>query len=466
MTHWLELAVTALCVLGLAALFAWAAHASWRRRKSSPLPVGEGSGVRALPRLELWLTLLALPFLLLDRAAPLGLAIIAALWLARLVATGRLTVRTPIDWPLWALLLWLPVPILASGDASLTRPAVYRLLAGIALYYALANWASTRRRLAAGAAALLLSGAGLAAAAPLVATGWQGAKLLGLAATLVDWLTPGKPLFSEYLNANVLAGALVIIWPITAALALAPLGLPRRPEAATRAALGLLLALITVILGLTQSRAMLAALAVTVGVLVALWRPRLAAAGCLLLALGAGLVAANRPRPLLRWLRRSGTTFSLSRRGDIWSRSLAMLHDHPWTGIGLGNFPRVQPLHYPFAIAIQESVTHAHNLYLQVGLDLGLPGLVAYLAVLLSGLALAWQAWRRLRRPDMGWLGALATGLLGSQIALLSFGLLDLGGWANKLAFLPWWTLGLTVALHAQSEAMAQGARARGGLTT
>ncbi len=93
-------------------------------------------------------------------------------------------------------------------------------------------------------------------------------------------------------------------------------------------------------------------------------------------------------------------------------------------------------------------------------MDLGLPGLIAYLALGLLGFFFcAWQAYRALRLPQWlcgsdgqprqapPWLASLALGLLGSLTALCVHGLVDAATWSNKLAFLLWFTFGLSAAL-------------------
>jgi putative inorganic carbon (HCO3(-)) transporter len=166
------------------------------------------------------------------------------------------------------------------------------------------------------------------------------------------------------------------------------------------------------------------------------------------------------------WLSSGGTLTSLAGRQEVWSRALYMTQDFPFTGIGLGTFDRVQLLLYPFFLSAG-LVHHAHNLFLQVAVDLGLPGLIAYLALWLGSFHSTWQAYRVLSPPGNlrnrvsprnpiseplcervpPWLPSLALGLFGSQMAMTLHGLLDTPVWANKLAFLPWFAFGLSAAL-------------------
>ena len=83
-------------------------------------------------------------------------------------------------------------------------------------------------------------------------------------------------------------------------------------------------------------------------------------------------------------------------RLEIWSRALYMLQDFPFTGIGMGAFRQVANLLYPFFLAGPDAeIPHAHNIFLQVGVDLGLPGLIAWLALLILVCVCAWLVYRR-----------------------------------------------------------------------
>jgi len=91
-----------------------------------------------------------------------------------------------------------------------------------------------------------------------------------------------------------------------------------------------------------------------------------------------------------------------------WQAASEMIRYHPWTGVGFSNYETVYPQYalwnWPIALG------HAHNIYLNVAAELGLPGLLAYL--FLWG-AIFWQTARALRRRS-GWERGLALGLMGA----------------------------------------------------
>ncbi|MCW5859316.1 MAG: O-antigen ligase family protein [Caldilineales bacterium] len=123
----------------------------------------------------------------------------------------------------------------------------------------------------------------------------------------------------------------------------------------------------------------------------------------------------------------------------------AHLADFPFTGAGIGTFDRVVPILYPLFLSTPGSpVSHAHNLILQVGVDLGLPGLIAWLAVLVNTFLLLAGVLRQ-RQDALPW--ALAAGVAGSLGVMLVHGLVDAALWGSKPAFLPWLFVALAVVV-------------------
>jgi putative inorganic carbon (HCO3(-)) transporter len=399
-----------------------------------------------LAALEIWPVALAVGAgVVSTRALPLALTLAASFWIVRWVAYGRPSVRTSADWPIGLLLLTLPVTLWATALPDVTRPQVLRLAAGIALYYAIVNWTTTAGRLR-----LLSLG--------LVATG----LLLALSAPVsVQWIAVGKLLFipeaiyrrlplllADPIHPNVMAGVLVILLPCALALPLFAWRELRWFERLVTVGAALLMLAVLV---LTKSRGGLMAVGAVLVALAALrWRfgwltaPLAALAGGLAVwRIGPGRVAEA--------LATTQTLGGLEGRLEVWSRAIFMAQDFPFTGIGMGTFKQVANAMYPFFLAGPDAkVPHAHNLFLQVGVDLGLPGLVAWLAIFLL---VCWSAWRVYRR---GWavgqvgtlphLAGLGAGLLGAQVALAVHGLTDAVTWGTRPAVVVWAMWGLAMA--------------------
>ena len=59
-----------------------------------------------------------------------------------------------------------------------------------------------------------------------------------------------------------------------------------------------------------------------------------------------------------------------------WQSAWYMFLDHPWNGLGLGNYPAAYPA-YQLLSNFKDPLGHAHNLYLNILAESGVSGLQA-----------------------------------------------------------------------------------------
>jgi len=139
----------------------------------------------------------------------------------------------------------------------------------------------------------------------------------------------------------------------------------------------------------------------------------------------------------------------LSGRLETWSRAVHMIQDFPFTGIGMGTFGPVADQLYPFILAEPGSIPHAHNLFLQVAVDLGIPGFVAWMAVLFTATWTSWKIYRAGKEGEDRWLSGVGAGLLGSQMAMMIHGMLDAVTWGMvRPAPFVWAIWGIIFAIY------------------
>lgn len=81
-------------------------------------------------------------------------------------------------------------------------------------------------------------------------------------------------------------------------------------------------------------------------------------------------------------LRRGGDLASLQSRADIWETTTSAIESSFPIGTGVGSFPAVYAAHEDQAAVGNTYVNHAHNDYLELVLETGLPGLLLMLAFL------------------------------------------------------------------------------------
>jgi len=381
-----------------------------------------------------------------------GLALCALCWAARWIGRGCPTVRTPIDGPAALLLCTVPVTLAVTPDWATTWAQVARLLAGLALAYAIANWARGPAHLE--LLAMALAGAGLLAAlASPFAVEWGAGKALLVPGGLYAHL---PTLLEDAVHPNMMAGALTVLLPVPLAVLIGAPG--DRTWVATgatptgrwaRQALFLLAATaMTAALVLTGSRGALVASAAAVCILLVRRWPRLLWA-IPVAALALALWAWQGDVPgLLEGLGGAGDLASWEGRLEVWSRAIALIEDAPWTGVGAGTFARVVGRLYPFFLAGPDAeIPHAHNLLLQVGVDLGVPGLVAYLAVVIVAFGCAIEARGRPGTGTLSWAGIAALS------GMLIHGTVDATTWiVGRGAIVPWAVIGMLVALARPRE--------------
>ena len=418
-----------------------------RRRPKGSIGRALGLFAATLTQHELPITIF-LVFLLLfpNPGSWLALAAIPLLWTLRWTQHRRLTVRTPVDIPLLVILVMLLVTFYATAVFSLTWVALCQIIAGIALFYALVNRLRSGKDLLTSGKGLVLVGAGLAILAPL-STNWGTDKVFSLPQVYGHLLM----FFPETMHPNVLAGALVMVIPISLALLL----YTPSPEQAWMAWLrrkgwiALALGGMVVILTLTQSRGAYLALLVALFVVCL---PRLRRLLALTpLAVKAYFLAlySRGSGPIMDLILTTGALGGWEGRREVWSRAIYMIQDFPYTGIGLGTFSRVAPVMYPyFLLGPDAEVPHAHNLFLQVAVDLGIPGLLASLALFFASIVMAWQGYRRFRLTDERALAGVALGLLGSLAAIFVHGMLDSVSWGAKPAIIFWVVMALCVVTY------------------
>lgn len=394
-----------------------------------------------LARIEIWPVAffialsIAIPSLL-----PLALGVGLLFWLVRLIAYRRLTVRTPHDWSIALLLLMVLVTLAITTRLEITLLQSLRLISGILLFYAIANWAVSLRAIHLLVFGTALAGLTLSLAAPF-SVQWSVAKLPIIPAELYDRTAQ---LFADAVHPNVLAGVLVLLLPLPLAWLLFNWGDTRWLE---RLFLGFSTIVILAVIVLTQSRGAWSALAAAMfGMLVLRWRWGWLAIIPLILLSVAALYRFGLNTILLAFLA-NPTLGDINGRVEIWYRSIYMIQDFPFTGVGMGSFQEVTGVLYPFSESLRSTIPHAHNLFFQVALDLGLPALVAWLAILILTVVLSWQLYTTGQRDRQAWLTALGAGLLLSQLALTIHGLTDAVTWGMvRPAPLVWGVWGLAVA--------------------
>jgi O-antigen ligase len=214
----------------------------------------------------------------------------------------------------------------------------------------------------------------------------QGIPLDDPQVTLFERRLHGREAFGYASHSNVAGGYLMAAAFVTAAACVSRFAQARGLIWFGLATLNAVIAAgLTWTIWLTRSRGAIAAGIIGAAVLAIAWllqrriaaRPRLGLAGAWLAVLiGAGAVISYGSA-------RGGLpTSSLEFRWSYWRNSMKLVAEHPWVGVGAGNFPN----HYPRVkpVTDPEEVKDPHNFLVTATTQWGIPGGLAVIAMIVG----------------------------------------------------------------------------------
>lgn len=447
--------------------------ASKRRKKRGRSRSGSGTGnvfnsiFNVLLWCEpIWVTLLA-PLILFSgtflpqESLPFVVLALFLFWPIRLLSGRRLLFSSPHNGFLWLLLLLLPMAFLVSTNAMLSWQALGYLLLGVAAYVALTNWTLTQQRPELIALAICVVGIALAAVGPRLIERVP-TKLLDTS-ELTLAVESAQLDADESINSNVLAGGLLMAVPFLLAFALTSGAFGGKKDDVAARGLGIATSILSAValvgvvavIGLTQSRGAYIATAVVFCLVLLLRWPKTWPLITLLVVGGAAALYYVDIDAIIGYSAYNNSINSYSGRTEIWRRAFELIQDYPFTGAGIGTFGEVIPTLYPYATYLETptgsrfNIPHAHNLLLQIGVDLGVLGVILILSLFVSVLMIFIRVYRKAQQANkQNAAFVLAIGGIGAVTAMWIHGIFDAVTWGTKLAFLPWLLIALGTLLN------------------
>ncbi|MBC7871607.1 MAG: O-antigen ligase family protein [Chitinophagaceae bacterium] len=406
----------------------------------------------------------------IDRAQFAWLVLFVPIFmLLRFIAYGRLWSRTPLEFWLIGLIVvgWLNLqtaegilnrqiaPYPTRGIFMLMRP-----LLGLALVVYLMETARAQKSML----IPLLWMLALGFAAGIIALGttqWV------TKAAAINAITDSMPRFTlrpfiDSFNPNELAGALAWLTPLLAGLMLYPWSRGKRILRGLSAAAFILL---FAALFLGQSRFAITGVILGLGGIALFIVPRglpryTAVAGVVVIILLQAALFLNIFPPPSNQTAPATTGISardessFNRRFDIWRSALDIVIDHPLTGAGINTFRtgdvrRDYPVvtydfDCPQTTGCPRVLPHAHNELLQLGADLGIPGLIIFIGWHVATAYMLWRCWRSGDQGARVVAVSVATGLL----AHIVFSMGDAITLWDRFYFVHWLLIGLAAGQY------------------
>jgi len=388
------------------------------------------------PKLRLWWVLLIIPLL----------------WAVRKIVEKQFVEPTMVNVPVFIFLIAVLIGTWRVPDFSHSLPKFAGVLFAIAFFYAIAALLKTSTLLK-WAVSLFLLGGFFFAIIGLLGMPTFKVKHLDILMKIkdkiprIDFGLPGAELgFST----NAVGGTLLLVIPLFFVMGAAAWLHQKKKEIVPKTAAAVLLVFGLAVTGgvllLTQSRGAWASLFVSTVIiglllLVTMMKKKkiyvIAVTALLVLAIivGIGIYSMAHSDQLQPGIKQAEGTLLF--RIQLWNLALPIVKANPWWGIGLNSF-RLEP-------EVRYFLSSAHNQFLHVAVELGIPALIAYLAILLLMAYMCARVWKN---PSAAWMRIVALGLGWGQLAFLFFGLTDAIPPGAKVGIFFWLSLALITVLY------------------
>ncbi len=406
----------------------------------------------AVKYIPFWLLLLSPLFLFPGRVKVLVLLALPVFCVLNKFETGHFIRRTPFDWVVFLLLVMVLVTEYATFDLNFTLPKLSGLLFHITIFYVVVEVVRTRQGLKHSLILFFLLGI-IVSIVGLLGTDWLFKnEVISNFLRKLPKVIQGLPGAETGIGPNELAGTLLWFFPLAFGILMGK----KNDEFYNgrfnlRAFLWLTFGVTIFVFVLTQSRGGWIGGVVALVFIGAVLNKtvRWLAGGATIALLGAvNYVGISTVKNLLvsdTVEGMVGNLGSLGFRMEVWRAAIWGIRDFPFTGMGLGTFRRVARVLYPMNVSPTFEVPHAHQQFLQVAVDLGIPGLVAYIALWIGVAYLLWYTWHT---TTDGFIKSVTLGVSGSLLGFFMFGITDTIALGAKPGLFLWWLFAFGVGVY------------------
>lgn len=365
----------------------------------------------------------------------------AVLWLGKILVTGRLNFkRTPFDLGIAVFVVLAAASIWGSPDRGFSFYNYYHLMGRyVLIYYLVVNNINSIDQIKRIVWVMLSS-------ALVVSVYGFYQYLFGVNILAREWVDgaqfPGLTVrvFSTLENPNLLAGFLVTMMAIAGGMGCKASSVKER---------SILFSLVVVFgscLILTYSRGAWLSLLAVIAVYGILCNRKIF---WLFILLPIAMVVGHDAvlERIMSILNPTDTSSTL--RLALWESTWAMIMDKPIFGIGWGAYWLVYPEYDFFLNNVTIKIFHAHNMYLNIAAEIGIPGLVAFLSIMYGHIRLALSV---IKEADEYWCSGLILGIIAAITGMIINGFTDYVMFNIQLSMLYWFLNGLIVILWQQGH--------------
>jgi putative inorganic carbon (HCO3(-)) transporter len=380
-----------------------------------------------------------LPLSLKISSGLLGLC--GLLWLGKMVVMRRMDFKaTPFDWGIALLVALSAASIWSSPDRGFSFYNYYNLMGRyILIYYLVVNNVRSVEQVKRLIWVMLGSAA-------LVSLYGFHQYFFGAKVSAAEWVDGEQfpdikmRVFSTLENPNLLAGFLVTMMAVAA-------GMGYKSNAAkSKMLLFSLVAMFGGCLLLTYSRGAWLSVLAIIGMYGFLCNRKIF--WLLLLFPIAALFAHDALLERIMSIM-NPTDTSSTLRIALWESTIAMIADKPLLGIGWGAYWMVYPEYDFFINNPNTKILHAHNMYLNIAAEIGIPGLIAFVTMMVGHVRLALAS---IGKTAPKWSSGVMLGIVGAICGLIVNGFTDYVLFSMQLSMLFWLLNALIVVVWQQNK--------------
>ena len=371
------------------------------------------------------------------------LCVVPGIWIWRWIYKRKLVERTVLDLGILILVIQVFTTCLVVPDVTFSLGKIAGVVFGIALFYAVVALLKTEKLIKAGIILFIIGGFIFSCIGILGMIRYSGKYLdeLFKISTLIPKLNFKLPGAEEGFHPNAVGGILILIIPLYFILIFScrqrkeqnPLGRIKKRPIFIPGLIGLVV--MSIVLILTQSRGSWIGLIISCIILFMLGKKGKKWGLIfvfLFIFVYIMLIGFNKIPLSIEEMEGK-----LDLRIKTWNFAVEVIGEHPVFGIGMNQLRKDPLLHYTRA--------HAHNHLLHTGSELGIPGLVAYLAILMGAGFMCYEVWRK---SNARWMRMVALGLGCGQLAHFIFGMADSIPLGAKVGIFFWFSLALIAAMY------------------
>jgi len=369
------------------------------------------------------------------------LFIIPGIWICRWIVKKYFFERTALDWAVFVLFIYVFATCVIVPDLDFSLPKIAGVLLGLAVFYSIVALLKSKKLIKLGVI-VFLGGGFILSVFSILGIRWSSEiyldKIVSKIAKIIPKIKWNLPGAEEGFNSNAIGGTLILIIPLCLVLLL--LCLKRKKESYLISynpfSLIFLFMIFFMMIGLlffTLSIGSWIALITSIWILLLPWKWK--KRSFVLIVLFIVVIFLVRPKEIT--LINNTFKTKILKRDAYWLVGVKEISKHPFFGIGMNRIRQLPSVGY--------ERSHVHNHFLHTAAELGIPGLIAYLAILIGSGFMCFEIWHK---SDIGWMRMSALGLGCGQLAYFIFGMGDSIPLGAKVGIFFWFSLGLITAIY------------------